>query len=242
MSAVAVVGPVASALGSRRRTWDSRPVQQPVVPREPRVAGDAAVVAALRRGDEAAFADLVTAYGSSLLRLAQDFCRTRSVAEEVVQETWLAVLNGIDRFEGRSSLKTWIFRILVNKAKTRGAREARSVPFSSFETDDDERAVPEERFRGPDNQWAGHWASPPRPLAAVPEERLLGREVRVRIGEALQALPETQRIVVTLRDVAGWDSDEVCEALGLTEGNQRVLLHRGRGKLRAALERYLEDE
>lgn len=214
---------------------------QPVV-REPQVADDASVVAALRRGDEAAFVELVNAYSGSLLRLAQDFCRTRSVAEEVVQETWLAVLNGIDRFEGRSSLKTWIFRILVNKAKTRGVRESRSVPFSSLETDDRERAVPEERFRGPDNQWAGHWADPPRALDAVPEHRLLGREVRERIAEALTTLPESQRVVVTLRDVAGWDADEVCEALGLSEGNQRVLLHRGRAKLRAALERYLEGE
>ena len=228
-------------LGRRAETWESLHVQ-PVAPREPQIADDAAVVAALRRGDEAAFTELVTSYSSSLLRLAQDFCRTRSVAEEVVQETWLAVLNGIDRFEGRSSLKTWIFRILVNKAKTRGVREARSVPFSSLENDNDERAVPEERFRGPDNQWAGHWASPPRPLDGVPEHRLLGREVRERIAEALTTLPESQRVVVTLRDVAGWDAEEVCEALGLSEGNQRVLLHRGRAKLRAALERYMEEE
>jgi RNA polymerase sigma-70 factor (ECF subfamily) len=229
-------------LGRRAETWEPSGVQ-PVVPREPQVADDAAVVAALRRGDEAAFTDIVTAYSSSLLRVAMDFCRTRSVAEEVVQETWLAVLNGIDRFEGRSSLKTWIFRILVNKAKTRGVREARTVPFSSFEVDgDDERAVPEERFRGPDNQWAGHWASPPRALDTIPEHRLLGREVREQIAEALQTLPESQRVVVTLRDVAGWDAEEVCEALGLSEGNQRVLLHRGRAKLRAALERYLEEE
>jgi RNA polymerase sigma-70 factor, ECF subfamily len=241
MSALAAQLPSASALGARPQTWDS-PRVQPVVPREPQVADDAAVVAALRRGDEAAFTELVTAYSSSLLRLAMDFCRTRSVAEEVVQETWLAVLNGIDRFEGRSSLKTWIFRILVNKAKTRGAREARTVPFSAFDVDDDERAVPEERFRGPDNQWAGHWASPPRPLDTVPEDRLLGGEVRAHIAEALQTLPESQRVVVTLRDVAGWDAEEVCDALGLSEGNQRVLLHRGRAKLRAALERYLEEE
>jgi RNA polymerase sigma-70 factor (ECF subfamily) len=196
------------ALGDGRRTWDSLHVQ-PVVPREPQIAGDAAVVAALRRGDEAAFTDLVNAYSNSLLRLAMDFCRTRSVAEEVVQETWLAVLNGIDRFEGRSTLKTWIFRILVNKAKTRGVREARSVPFSSLENrDDDERAVPEERFRGSDNQWAGHWASPPRPLEGIPEDKLLGREAREHIAAALTKLPESQRIVVTLRDIAGWDAEE----------------------------------
>jgi len=203
---------------------------------------DAVVVAALRRGDESVFTELVNAYSSSLLRLAQDFVRTRPVAEEVVQETWLAVLSGIDRFEGRSSLKTWLFRILVNKAKTRGVREARTVPFSSFVGDEDTGpVVPEERFRGPDDQWPGHWASPPVPLDTVPETRLLARETRQRIAGALETLPDTQRAVVTLRDVAGWDSEEVCEALGLSEGNQRVLLHRGRAKLRAALEDYLEE-
>jgi RNA polymerase sigma-70 factor (ECF subfamily) len=229
------------ALGLPARTWKGWHVQ-PAAPQTAQLANDSAVVAALRRGDEAAFAELVTAYSGALLRLAQDFVRTRSVAEEVVQETWLAVLNGIDRFEGRSSLKTWVFRILVNKAKTRGARESRTVPFSALAVEGDERAVPEDRFRGPDNQWAGHWASPPRALDTVPEHRLLAREARGRIAEALEILPESQRVVVTLRDVAGWDSDEVCDALGLSEGNQRVLLHRGRAKLRAALERYLEED
>ena len=184
--------------------------------------------------------ELVDRYSSSLLRLAQDFVRTRSVAEEVVQETWLAVLNGIDRFEGRSSLKTWLFRILVNKAKTRGVREARTLPFSALELEPDEPAVPEDRFRGPDNQWAGHWASPPRPLSDVPEDRLLSRELQSHLAGALQSLPDVQRIVVTLRDVVGCDSEEVCELLDVSEGNQRVLLHRGRSKLRGALEAYLE--
>jgi RNA polymerase sigma-70 factor (ECF subfamily) len=206
------------------------------------VANDSAVVAALRRGDETVFAEIVTAYSSALLRLAQDFVRTRSVAEEVVQETWLAVLSGIDRFEGRSSFRTWLYRILVNKAKTRGVREARTVPFSSLLTDDDERAVPENRFRGANDEWPGHWASPPRSLDTIPEHRLLAREARGRIAEALETLPESQRIVVTLRDVAGWDADEVCEALGVSDVNQRVLLHRGRAKLRAALEQYLEAD
>lgn len=205
------------------------------------LADDASVVAALRRGDEAVFAGLVTAYSSSLLRLAQDFVRTRAVAEEVVQETWLALLNGIDRFEGRSSLKTWLYRILVNKAKTRGVREARTVPFSSLERDGEESPVPEDRFRGPDDKWPGHWASPPVQLDTVPEERLLSREARRRIAQALETLPDMQRIVVTLRDVAGWDSEEVCDALELSEVNQRVLLHRGRAKLRTALESYLAE-
>ena len=216
-------------------------MQQDSLPRT-ELAEDAVVVAALRRGEEAAFTDLVNAYSSSLLRLAQDFVRTRAVAEEVVQETWLAVLNGIDRFEGRSSLKMWVYRILVNKAKTRGVREARTVPFSALAADEHERAVPEERFRGSDHQWPGHWSSPPRALDTIPDERLLAREARGRIAEALETLPDSQRIVVTLRDVAGWDPDEVCEALGVSEGNQRVLLHRGRAKLRAAFERYLEEQ
>jgi RNA polymerase sigma-70 factor (ECF subfamily) len=216
---------------------------EPAALRRVEVIEDATVVAALRRGDEDAFTELVNAYSTSLLRLAQDFVRTRSIAEEVVQETWLAVLNGIDRFEGRSSLKTWVYRILVNKAKTRGVREARTVPFSALAPEgDDEPVVPEERFRGPDDLWPGHWASPPRPLDTVPEERLLAREARGRIAEALETLPESQRVVVTLRDVAGWDSEEVCDALGLSEGNQRVLLHRGRAKLRAALELYLGED
>ena len=211
------------------------------VRRTVQLADDATVVAALRRGDEAVFSELVMIHSSSLLRLAQDFVRTRAVAEEVVQETWLAVLNGIDRFEGRSSFKTWLFRILVNKAKTRGAREARSIPFSSLQPEGEERAVPEDRFRGADDQWPGHWASPPRSLDTIPEDSLLSGEARQRIAQALETLPDGQRIVVTLRDVVGWDAEEVCDALGLTEVNQRVLLHRGRAKLRAALEQYLEE-
>jgi RNA polymerase sigma-70 factor (ECF subfamily) len=226
--------------GARAGTWKPSHVR-PAAPRTLQLADDQAVVAALRRGDEVVFTELVNAYSSSLFRLAQDFVRTRAVAEEVVQETWLAVLSGIDRFEGRSSLKTWLYRILVNKAKTRGMREARTVPFSALAVEGDERAVPEERFRGPDNQWEGHWASPPRALDTVPEHRLLAREARERIAKALETLPGSQRVVITLRDVAGWDAEEVCDALGLSEGNQRVLLHRGRAKLRAALERYLEE-
>ena len=227
-------------LGSARRTWKAGAVH-PAISRAAPLADDGAVVAALRRGDEATFTDLVNAYSAGLLRLAQDFVRTRALAEEVVQETWLAVLGGIDRFEGRSSLKTWVYRILVNKAKTRGVRESRIVPFSALATGDDGPVVLEERFRGADDEWPGHWASPPVALDTVPEDRLLAREARGRIAEALEALPESQRVVVTLRDVAGWDSGEVCDVLGLSEGNQRVLLHRGRAKLRAALEQYLEE-
>jgi RNA polymerase sigma-70 factor, ECF subfamily len=217
---------------------------QPVSPviRERQTADDSRLVDALRRGDEAAFASLVERYSPALRRLALDFVRSPAVAEEVVQETWLAVLKGIDRFEGRSSLKTWLFRILVNTAKTRGAREARTVPFSSLEVEGQEAAVPEDRFRGADDHWPGHWATPPRSLAEIPEERLLAKEVRSTIGGALETLPEGQRVVVTLRDVAGWSAEEVCDALAVSEVNQRVLLHRGRSKLRAELERYLEED
>ena len=196
---------------------------------------DAPLLDALRAGDERAFAALVDKYGPSLLRLAQLYVSSRAVAEEVVQETWLAVLTGIERFEGRSSLKTWLFRILTNKAKTRGQREGRTLPFSSLASDGDEdqTAVAVERFaRG------GAWATPPR---GVPEERLLAGETRARVEQAISALPPNQRAVITLRDVEGLSAEEACNVLGLSETNQRVLLHRARAKVRAALERYLED-
>lgn len=178
-------------------------------------------------------------YSTPLLRVAQDLLGTPAWAEEVVQETWLAVLEGIDRFEERASLKTWVFRILVNRARTRATREARTLPFSSLGVAD-EPVVPAERFQS-DTRWSGHWAKPPPSLAAVPEERLLSRELRRRLVEALETLPEAQRVVVVLRDVVGCGSDEVCDLLDLTIGNQRVLLHRGRAKLRTALEQYVEE-
>jgi RNA polymerase sigma-70 factor (ECF subfamily) len=198
--------------------------------------GDAPLLDALRAGDEGAFAALVDKYGPSLLRLAMLYVPSRSVAEEVVQETWLAVVTGLERFEGRSSLKTWLFRILTNKAKTRGQREARIRPFSSFAADGDEgeTAVDADRFARD-----GHWSAPPR---GVPEERLLADETRQMVEQAIAALPENQRAVITLRDIEGLSSEEACNVLGLSETNQRVLLHRARAKVRAALERYLEDE
>src|SRR4051794_4268780 len=208
----------------------------------PQSAGDAALVAALRRRDEAAFVALVERYGPMMLRVAQNYVRTPSVAEEVVQETWCAVLTGIDRFEGRSQVKTWLFRILVNRAMRRGQREARCVPFSSLAGDDDgaDDAVAAERFLRTDHpQWPGHWAAPPQPW---PEERLLARETVAVARDAIALLPPRQRDVVVLRDVEGWAPDEVCDALGLSEGNQRVLLHRGRTRVRAVLERHLDPE
>jgi RNA polymerase sigma-70 factor (ECF subfamily) len=206
---------------------------------------DARLVNALRAGDEAVFADLVRRYNASLLRVAQIYVPSRAVAEEVVQETWLAVLNGIARFEARSSLKTWIFRILTNTAKTRGQREGRTIPFSALQNPASvpEPAVEPERFRDPDDpRWPGHWTSPPSSWAGVPEERLLARETRELLATAIDRLPPSQRAVISLRDVEGWGADEVCNALGLSETNQRVLLHRARAKVRRALERYLEEE
>ena len=191
------------------------------------------LVVRLRAGDERAFIELVDRYGPLMLRLALGHVRTRAVAEEVVQEAWLGVLSGIDRFEGRSSLKTWIMRIVVNRAKTRGEREARFVPFSSI---GEEPAVDEGRFLPADHpEWPGHWAVPPE---AWPEDRVLARET-LEVGAAIRALPPRQQEVVVLRDIEGWDPEEVCTALGVSEGNQRVLLHRARSKVRTALERHL---
>ncbi len=201
--------------------------------------GDSELVAALRAGDEATFERLVREWHSPLLRVAQIFVPSRAVAEEVVQETWLRVLNALDRFEGRSSLKTWVFRILVNTAKTRAQREGRVLPFSALNNPAriPEAAVDPDRFRPEDDErYPGHWSSPPRDL---PEERLLAAETREQIAAAIDALPATQAAVIRLRDVDGWSSEEVRNALDLSDVNQRVLLHRARAKVRQALEDYL---
>lgn len=206
-------------------------------------AGEPALVAALRRRDEVAFTSLVAQYGGPLLRLAQVYVRSRAVAEEVVQETWLGVLQGIDRFESRSSFKTWLFRILVNRARTRAERESRTVPFSSLRElgDEAEPAVPAERFRPADDPVAPfHWGAPPRSWGASPETLALSRETLDLVARAIETLPAAQREVVTLRDVEGWSAEEVCNALGLSDTNQRVLLHRGRARVRAALERHFD--
>jgi RNA polymerase sigma-70 factor (ECF subfamily) len=203
---------------------------------------DSQLVAALRSGDEETFGRLVREWHSGLLRVAQIFVPSRAVAEEVVQETWLRVLGALERFEGRSSLKTWVFRILVNTAKTRAQREGRTIPFSALNDPGrvPEPAVEPERFLPDDHdRWPGHWSSPPRDL---PEERLLAAETREHIAQALDDLPANQRAVVSLRDVEGWSAEEVCNALDLSEVNQRVLLHRGRAKVRRALEEYLVPE
>ena len=202
---------------------------------------EAELLDALRAGDEEAFAALVREHHASLVRVARMFVSTQAVAEEVAQETWLGVLNGLDRFEGRSSLKTWIFRILTNIAKTRAVRDGRTLPFSALQ---DPAGVPEaaveaDRFLDSEHpRWPGHWALKPE---AWPEEALVTAETRERLTEAIEALPATQRAVISLRDIEGWSSEEVRNALGLSETNQRVLLHRARSKVRAALESYLEQ-
>jgi RNA polymerase sigma-70 factor, ECF subfamily len=195
--------------------------------------------AALRRGDEAAFTQLVSQYHAPLRRLALSYVRTAAVADEVVQETWLGVIRGLDSFEGRSSLKTWIFRILANTAKTRAERESRTVPLSAIAPgdDEDELAVDPSRFLDQQQaRWPGHWASPPARWDELPEEHLVGQETLDVLASAIEALPPVQRQVIVLRDVEGWDAHEVCELLNLSETNQRVLLHRARSKVRQALE------
>jgi RNA polymerase sigma-70 factor, ECF subfamily len=209
---------------------------------DPGPAEDLELLAALRAGDEAAFAALVDRLYGVMLHLAVVHVGSRSVAEEVVQDAWLAVLGQLDRFEGRSSLRTWVLRILSNLAKTRGARERRTVPLSALDgTDQAEPAVDPDRFLGPGHRWAGHWAVPPASWQELPEARVLAGEAVAQVQAAIEALPAGQRAVITLRDVHGWTAPEVCGALGLSEGNQRVLLHRARARVRRALERYLDE-
>ena len=200
------------------------------------------LVEALRARDEDAFVQLVRLHGPTMLRIARLYASSTAVAEEVVQETWLAVLPGIDGFEGRSSFKTWLFRILTNRAKTRAATEGRSVLFTALSDDelaDAEPSVEGGRFHGAAERWADHWTSSPERWSERPEASLLSHETIAIIQQATASLPPAQRIVVTLRDIVGWDADEVCEVLGITATNQRVLLHRGRTKVRRVLERHL---
>lgn len=205
------------------------------------VAGEADTVARLRRGDESAFGEVISAYTPALLGVALAHVRTRAVAEEVVQETWLGVLKGLDRFEGRSSLKTWIFKILMNIAITRGVRESRSVPFSSLaqrEADAfDEPVDPSRFFPADHDRWPGHWALAPTRWE-TPEGALLAGETHDCILRTVEELPPAQRTIITLRDIHGWPPEEVCDVLGVSDGNQRVLLHRARSKVRSAVERY----
>jgi RNA polymerase sigma-70 factor (ECF subfamily) len=207
-------------------------------------AEDARIVAALRAGDEQTFVLLVQEHGPTMLRVASLYVRNRAVAEEVVQDAWMGVLKGIDRFEGRSTFKTWLFRVLTNTATTRAVREGRTIPFSALAGEElagDEPAVDADRFLSQGDRWANHWASSPFRFDDLPEGRLLASETVAVAQAAIEALPEVQRAVITMRDVAGFSSEEVCGKLELSEGNQRVLLHRARTKVRVALERYFEE-
>lgn len=203
----------------------------------PAVDRDADLLARLRAGDEAAYREIVRRHHAGLVRVAAAHVRSAALAEEIAQDTWLAVLNGLARFEGRSSFRTWLFTIAANLAKTRGAREARSVPFSALarEESESERPVEDGRFKAD-----GHWSEPPAEWRD-PEHRLGASETLAQIERAIAELPEAQRTVITLRDVRGLDSDEVCTLLGISDGNQRVLLHRARAKVRRALEETMAE-
>jgi RNA polymerase sigma-70 factor (ECF subfamily) len=201
---------------------------------------EGALVAALGRGDAEAFATLVDRHSPAMIRVAMAYVPTRAAAEEAVQETWIAVMSGIDGFEGRASLKTWIFRILTNLAMRSGARERRSLPFSALGQAEDtgEPSVDPDRFLPADHElFPGHWAIMPARWP-TPEEGLLAGETREVIAAAIAELPPAQRTVIALRDVEGWSSEEVCEALEISAGNQRILLHRARTRVRNAIESY----
>ena len=199
---------------------------------------DQRAVALLRAGDEQAFETLVARHYATMLAVARSYVTSRAVAEEVVQEAWLGVLNGLDRFEGRSSLKTWIIAIVVNKAKTRAQREGRSVPFTSLEGD--EPAVDAARFRGRGDTYPGHWRASPADWGGAPDVITQDREtLRVAMG-AIAALPPVQQTVMRMRDLEGSSAEEVCTVLEISAANQRVLLHRARSRVRAALEVHLD--
>lgn len=204
---------------------------------------DGVLVAALRIGDERAFGWLLDRYDASLHRVARSFVGSDAAVDEVVQDTWLGVIEGIDRFEQRSSLKTWIFHIMTNKAKSRGVSDKRTVPFSAIDNDGLGPTIEPDRFFPPDHpEFPGHWASPPSAWETLPEARLDANETLDQVRAAMAELPDAHRQVIALRDVEGLSSDEVCAVLGLTPANERVLLHRARGRVRARLERYFDLE
>jgi len=198
---------------------------------------ESGLIERLRAGDEAAFGELVDRYYQSMLHVARGYVATKEAAEDVVQETFLGVIKGLADFQGRSSLKTWMFRILVNRAQTRGEREGRTRPFSSVGDARGEPAVDPDRF-AKEGRWAGYWTSPPSE-EHLPEARVLAAEIGDQLLAAIAMLPEAQRAVLELRDVLGFDAREVCDLLDVSEANQRVLLHRARSKARAFLEAYV---
>lgn len=201
------------------------------------------IIEELQRGDERAFMALINQHYTAMIRIAMTYVANRAVAEEVVQETWLGVLQGLDGFEARSSLKTWIFRILVNCAQTRKLRERRSVPFSALVDGGAEPTVDPERFFSDDHHRAAHhWSSPPRSWGDDPEATFLSGEAHGYIRRVIEALPPLQRAVITLRDIEGWATGEISALLGISEVNQRVLLHRARSRVRNALEQYIVKE
>ena len=205
---------------------------------------DQVLVAALRRGDEDAFAWLIDRYDGALRRLARTYVASAAVADDVVADTWLAVVKGIDRFEGRAAVSTWLYRILANIARTRGVREHRTIPFSSAAGALDEGAGPAvdpERFGTVGDPGYGQWSAPPTPWNDEPEASLESQETLAAVRAAVEALPPAQREVITLRDLEGWTSTEVRNALDLSETNQRVLLHRARAKVRRTLEQHFEE-
>jgi len=211
----------------------------PAASAAPRIGTDQALIARLRAGDEAAFTDLVRRWSPAMLRLARNFVSTNQSAEDAVQDAWLGMLDGLHRFEGRASLRTWTFTILVNRAKTRGVREHRTLVNLQTTDEDDGRTVDPDRFQGLDGRYPGGWTSSGVPAPwHEPERRAVARETLSLVERALAALPSRQRAVVTMRDVQGFDADEVCAVLDVSPANQRVLLHRGRATLRAALEDY----
>ena len=233
---------VLSALADAVRTLADERDGEYTPPVRDATSAEEALVARLQAGDEAAFRELVKRHDRAMRRLALSYVQTAAAADEVVQETWLAVIRGLAKFERRSSLKTWIFRILVNRAQTRGARERRMVPFSALVAEDDDAAVDPGRFLPPGHPVAGYWSVTPNRFFELPEERLLATEVTALIAQAIAGLPDRQRRVIELRDVEGWESQEVCDSLGLSAENQRVLLHRARSAVRAILEDYFSPQ
>ncbi len=228
------------------------PTSQPAVsqatsPRDDPRQDERRLIASLLSGDEDAFMRLVEQYQAAMLRLAQMYVGDRAVAEEVTQEAWLSALKNLDRFEGRSSFKTWLFHILVNGAKSRSLRERRSIPFSALADSDaadsdDAPSVAPERFRPAGDTYAGGWLAFPQSWAHLPEAHVASHETRERILAAIERLPITQQSVIRLRDIEGYSAEDVCQMLRVSEANQRVLLHRARARVRQALEAYFAEE